>query len=142
MEHVAEGDIHEAVILSFVTPMLTFTLLDTCKHHILCHSTFRPQRSGMQFYKSGSTSSSIDRTNLIKIKRPIHERDRNISPSQPSTIATDPNRLSTLPYAMSCTVVAEAMDAVCCQRMEIIVNRVANTAEARATCNTGRDGNG
>lgn len=67
---------------------------------------------------------------------------KKAKPNQPRSMADVPTPLFTLPFPRSCAIVLAATDAVCCQRTDTRMKTDATKISARATCDTGRDGNG
>lgn len=78
----------------------------------------------------------------IMQSRPMETMMKNAKPNQPSNMAEVPTPLLTLPFPRSCAIVLAATEAVCCQRTDTRMNTEATKIRARATCDTGRDGNG
>src|SRR5438046_589905 len=74
--------------------------------------------------------------------RPIVTTINSANPNQPSIIAVVPTPDFTLPLPKSCAMVAAATEAVCCYNTETRTKIDATKMRARATCETGRDGNG
>ena len=74
--------------------------------------------------------------------KPMGTMTRSAKPAQPKAIAVVPTPPATLPYAMAWAVVAEATDAVCCQRIETNINNMASVDVAKALRETAREGNG
>lgn len=66
----------------------------------------------------------------------------NANPNQPRTIAEVPTPLLTLPFPRSCAIVLAATEAVCCHNTDTSTKTDATKMRAKATCDTGREGNG
>lgn len=73
---------------------------------------------------------------------PIVTTTNNPKPNHPRIIADVPTPLLTLPFPMSCAIVLAATDAVCCHNTDTRTKTDATKISARATCDTGREGNG
>ena len=72
---------------------------------------------------------------------PIVTMISSANPNHPSTIAVVPTPLRTLPLPKSWAIIDAATDAVCCQSTDTSTKIEAMKMMARATWETGRDGN-
>ena len=90
--------------------------------------------------------SSVKRSNKLILKimtnSPIVTIIISANPNQPNIIAAVPTPLFTLPFPRSCAMVLAATDAVCCHSTETSTNIEATKINARAICETGREGKG
>lgn len=95
---------------------------------------------------SNSHHSSVNLSNkcILKIitNNPIVTMISSAKPNQPSTIALVPTPLLTDPFPKSCATCAAATEAVCCHSTLTNTNIEAMKINARATCDTGREGKG
>ena len=78
----------------------------------------------------------------IMTNSPIVTMMSKAKPNHPRIMAVVPTPLLTLPFPKSCAIVAAATDAVCCHNTETSTKIDATKMMARATCETGREGNG
>lgn len=73
---------------------------------------------------------------------PIVTMINSANPNHPRIMAAVPTPLLTLPLPKSWAIVLAPTDAVCCQRTETSTKTEATKMSARATWETGREGNG
>lgn len=112
---------------------------------VLCFSP-RGSSSNSKSSRPTTSYSSVRRSNRwmlrIMTSNPIVTMMNSANANQPNTIALVPTPLRTLPFPKSWAICAAATDAVCCHKTETRTKIDAMKMRARATCETGRDGNG
>ena len=78
----------------------------------------------------------------IMTNSPIVTMISNVKENQPKTIALVPTPDLTAPFPKSCAMTEAATEAVCCQSTDTRTKMAEMKIRARATWDTGREGNG